>query len=262
MDNDAPASAFVRQFVHQFERLWRCLQVSSGVLSVVLFILARRPALSFPVLPAGLPNAPGKSAESFASRVVSAWTAWQHCGTPRGILLALSVAGLDGVQIHPKNGLCYTLVQGGALHVEHALFPLRNGLDSDSAGPLLDDSGQAIHPSWTIHAAPFWSEFELIIPANAWINSDTGDIILPNESDPAAQTIKRLVRQWKGAHCRCANIILQKHIDAPLVGFPRRTIGTIAQSDGTNAGGLWTQNSGWFDRAPNDFRAQWTMNAQ
>ena len=90
----------------------------------------------------------------------------------------------------------------------------------------------------------------------------TGDIILPNESDPAAQTIKRLVRQWKGAHCRCANIILQKHIDAPLVGFPRRTIGTIAQSDGTNTGGLWTQNSGWFDRASGDFADTWSMNAQ
>ena len=200
-----------------------------------------------------LERVPGESAESFARRVISAWTAWQHCGTPLGVLLALSVAGLDSARIHAPNGLTYSLDQDSGLLVEPALL---------SWPTNSDDNSDAIHPNWTIRAAPFWSEFELIIPANAWINSDTGDIILPNESDPAAQTIKRLVRQWKGAHCRCTSIIALKSEDAPLVGFPRRTIGTMAQSDETNTGGLWTQNKGWFDRAPNDFRAQWTMNAQ
>lgn len=200
-----------------------------------------------------LERVPGESAESFARRVISAWTAWQHCGTPLGVLLALSVTGLDSARIHAPNGLTYSLDQDSCLLVEPALL---------SWPTNSDDNSDAIHPNWTIRAAPFWSEFELIILASAWRDPDTGDIILPNENDAAAQTIKRLVRQWKGAHCRCTSIIALKSEDAPLVGFPRRTIGTMAQSDGTNTGGLWTQNKGWFDRAPNDFRAQWTMNAQ
>ena len=211
----------------------------------------------------GLERVSGETAEAFAERVVLAWTAWQNCGTPLGILSALRIAGIQNAQIRPENGLIYRLDASGALAVERAFSALQNGENAPADGPLLDGDGLPLFPQWTMRGAPFWSEFELLIPAagGPWTDEQTGKVTPPGEASPEAERIKRLVRKWKGTHCRCAGIVIQLDERAPLVGFPQRTVGTL-QADGQAIGGLWTPNASWFDLDGDTACEKWTLNVQ
>lgn len=177
----------------------------------------------------GLERVSGESADDYAARVVAAWTSWQLCGTPLGLLSALRVVGIENAQIRPENGRTYTLDEDGELVVSE---------------PFEDEDDNPI--PWAMRGEPFWSEFELIIPAEGgpWTDSETGEVIPPVEDSAAVRLLKRIVRKWKGAHCRCAGIVALTEIGM-LVDYPER----VFSGEDEDAIGMWDSDSDFFDEA-------------
>ena len=200
----------------------------------------------------GLERIAGESAESFAARITAAWSTWQNAGTPVGLLSALAVAGVGNAIVCPENGRAYSLGEDGELVVdERAALP------------------------WVMRGEPFWNEFEVIIPAQGgpWTDSETGIASPPEDVKPLflpvgttwdrtdyarIQLIKRLIRKWKGAHCRCAGIVAVTG-QGRLVDYPERGLEEMWAAEEVPASAV-TAESPW-ERVELNGRDVWKCTA-
>jgi len=124
-----------------------------------------------------LPRGPGEALADYRARIADAWSAWVFAGTPRGILSQLKILGYTAQLAQVRGGL-YTLNGDGSVSSEGVTW--------------------VFEPTDT-----FWSKFQVIIePPFPWGAYGS----TPASSSDTAETIRRLIRQWKSAYSTLVDI--------------------------------------------------------
>lgn len=176
-----------------------------------------------------LDQGPGETEASYRARLLAAWETWAWAGTAYGVLLAFWWSGY-----RPSGGNVVLQTQSGKQ------YQFRTDFDPAVHAPeealITTDLG-------TIHlgGAPseLWSDMAVLftdpMPAG-WIGA------FPGDNSAEVNHIRRIIVQWKPAHCRCVKLIAG---GGELWGYPTEVWATDTETygDGTD-GAVWTPPAG------------------
>lgn len=126
-----------------------------------------------------IPRAPGETVEQYRARLMLAWEAWQRAGTPAGILLQLTPAGVTNASI-----------------VEHA-----------SIDPSISSSWAVWH--MVVEMPHPFVDPVILGPAPVGSGRRLGDgSLLGFGSAHAIEYVRAVIKKWNAVHTTCTGLAI------------------------------------------------------